>query len=168
MSVRASGGRTLRDITNASAVLSAAGGRSLSKTDYPQNDAVVEEMQQIPYWAAVAALVWVATMTQPHLSYAAHQLAKFSENPGPTHWQAARKVLQYLWRMKDWELLSEEEPEAMSICPDTRRPVSGGAVTMGEGTISWFSRVQKVTAAASLESDYVLLSEMVNEHSFLR
>lgn len=58
--------------------------------------AKVEEMQQIPCRAAVGALVWAATMTQPDLSYAAHQIAKFSGNPGPAHWQAAKKVLQYL------------------------------------------------------------------------
>ena len=34
--------------------------------------------------------------------------------------------------------------------------------------ISWFSRVQKVTAAASSESEYVALAEVVNELRFLR
>ena len=40
---------------------------------------------------------------------------------------------------------------------------------MAGGAISWFSRVQKVTAAAaSSESEYVALAEMVNELRFLR
>ena len=38
----------------------------------------------------------------------------------------------------------------------------------GGGEISWFSRVQKVTAAASSESEYVALAEVVNELRFLR
>ena len=38
--------------------------------------------------------------------------------------------------------------------PDTRRSVSGTAVML-RGAISWFSRVQKMTAAASSESKYV-------------
>ena len=36
------------------------------------------------------------------------------------------------------------------------------------GAISLFSRVQKVTAAASSESEYVALAEIVNELCFLR
>ena len=39
---------------------------------------------------------------------------------------------------------------------------------LGGGAISWFSRVQKVTAAVSFESEYVALAEVVNELHFLR
>ena len=39
---------------------------------------------------------------------------------------------------------------------------------LGRGAISWFSRVQKVTAAASFEPEYVALAEVVNELRFLR
>ena len=39
---------------------------------------------------------------------------------------------------------------------------------LGEGAINWFSRVQKVTAAASSESEYVALIEVVNGLRFLR
>ena len=52
--------------------------------------------------------------------------------------------------------------------PDTRRSVSGGAVVLREGAISWLSRVQKATAVASPESEYVALVEVVNELRFLR
>ena len=38
----------------------------------------------------------------------------------------------------------------------------------GGGAINWFSRVQKVTAAALSESEYVALAEGVNELRFLR
>ena len=39
---------------------------------------------------------------------------------------------------------------------------------LGRGAISWFSRVQKVTAAGSSESEYVALAENVNELRFFR
>ena len=39
---------------------------------------------------------------------------------------------------------------------------------LGGGAISWFSKVQKVTAAALSESEYVTLAEVVNELRFLR
>ena len=46
---------------------------------------------------------------------------------------------------------------------DFRRSSDAGGV----GVISWFSMVQKVTAAASSESEYVALAEVVNELRFL-
>jgi len=58
-------------------------------------------MRQVPYREAVEALMWVTTMTRPDLQYAQHQLAKFSKSPGPAHWKAARKALQYMWRTRD-------------------------------------------------------------------
>ena len=55
-----------------------------------------------------------------------------------------------------------------ATCPDSRSSVSGGAVMLGSGTISWFSRAQRVIALASSESEYVALAEIVNETKFLR
>ena len=53
-------------------------------------------------------------------------------------------------------------------CPDTRRSVSGGAMMLGGGAISWFSRAQRITATATSELEYVALAEIVNELRFLR
>ena len=55
-----------------------------------------------------------------------------------------------------------------ATCPDTRRSVSGAAVTLGGGAINSFSRAQRVAAAATSESKYVALAEVVNELRFLR
>ena len=94
-------------------------------------------------------------------------------------WRAAKRALQYLWRTKDVGItyggtpgpckkLSAWVNADFATCPDTRRSVSGGEVMLGEGAISWLSRVQKVTAAASSESGYVALAEVVNELRFVR
>ena len=58
-------------------------------------------MRVTPYREAVGALMWAATMTHPHVAYAAHQLGKFNDSPGPAHWRAAKRALQYVWRTKD-------------------------------------------------------------------
>ena len=39
---------------------------------------------------------------------------------------------------------------------------------LGSGTTRWFLRAQRVTTSASSESEYVVLSEIVNETKFLR
>ena len=55
-----------------------------------------------------------------------------------------------------------------ATCSDSRRLVSGGAVMLGGGAVSWFSRAQRVTASASSKSEYVALVEIVTETKFLR
>ncbi|CAM9771874.1 unnamed protein product [Ascophyllum nodosum] len=158
----------------------AAGAKPLSKDDAPQTEAETEEeMCVTPYREAVGALMWAAIMTRPDVAYAAHQLGKLNDNPGPIHGGAAKRALQYLWRIKDvgityggtpgWctKLLAWIDAD-FPTCPDTRCSVSGGAGMLEGGVISWFSRVQKVTAAASSELEYVALAEVVNGLRFLR
>ena len=53
-------------------------------------------------------------------------------------------------------------------CLDTRRSVSGDAVMLDEGVITWFWRARRITATATSESEYVALAEIANELRFLR
>ena len=155
------------------------GKTPLSKADGPQNDAEITEMCGTPCREAVWALMWVANMTRPDLAYTALTLAKFGDNPGPEHWNAVMKALQCLKRMSNLGVTyrgATEDNMRLSVwmnadhasCPDTRRSVSGGAVMLGGGATSWFSRVQRITATATSESEYVALAEVVNEPRFLR
>ena len=48
--------------------------------------------------------MWAGTMTRSDLSFAAQNLAKFCDDPGPVHWKAAMKALRYFWRTKDLSL----------------------------------------------------------------
>ena len=152
------------NVKKISTMPAAAGAKPLSKDDAPENEAGMEAMCVTPYREAVGALMWAATMTRPDVAYAAHQLRKFNGSPGPVHWRAAKRtLLQYLWRTEDVGItyggtpgsctkLSAWADADFATCPDIRRSVSGGAVMLPGGAISWFSRVQKVTAAASSES----------------
>ena len=63
--------------------------------------------------------MWAVTMTRPDLSFAAQNLAKFCDDPGPVHWKAAMKVLRYFWRMKDLGLtMSAYVDSQNATCPD--------------------------------------------------
>ena len=89
------------------------------------------------------------------------------------------KALGYFWRTKDLGItyggvtsrgltMSAYADSNHATCADSRRSVSGGAFRLGGGTISWFSRAQRITASASSESEYVTVAEIVNETKFLR
>ena len=120
----------------------AAGVKPLSKGDAPQTEAETEEVRVTPYREAVGALMWAATMIRPDAAYPAHQLGKFNDNPGPVHWRAAKRALQYPWRTKDVGITYGGTPGSctklsvwvdadFATCPDTRHSVSGGPVMLG-------------------------------------
>ena len=101
-----------------------------------------KKMRVTLYREAVGILMWAATMTRPDVTYVARQLGKFNDNPGPAHWRAAKRALQYLWRTKDVGITYGGRPGLctkllawvdadFATCPDTRRSVSGRAVMLG-------------------------------------
>ncbi|CAN0193722.1 unnamed protein product [Ascophyllum nodosum] len=101
-------------------------------------------MRGIPYREAVGALMWVANMTRPDLVLP-RTLAKFGDNPGPEHWKAVMKALQYLKRTASLGV------------------TYGGATEDNMKLTAW-----RITATATSESEYVALAEVVNELRFLR
>ncbi|CAN0008123.1 unnamed protein product, partial [Sphacelaria rigidula] len=118
-------------------------------------------------------------MTRPDLSFAAHNVAKFSDNPGPAQWKTVMKVMQYLRLISDCGIVyggkfrNDTKLPAWidadhATCLDTRRSVSGEAFMLVGGAISRFFWAQKLTAAATSKSKYIALGEANNELRFLR
>jgi len=54
------------------------------------------KMRSIPYRQVIGSLMYAAITFRPDITYAVNQLARFCENPGESHWSAAKKVLKYL------------------------------------------------------------------------
>ncbi|CAM9326373.1 unnamed protein product [Sphacelaria rigidula] len=103
-------------------------------------------MRGIPYREAVGALMCIATMARPDLSFAAHNVAKFSDNPGPAHWKAVI-LMQYLKRTTDCGIvyggtsrndikLSAWVDADHATCPKTRHSMSGAAFMLAGSVIS--------------------------------
>mmetsp|Transcript_61234 Transcript_61234/g.126488 ORF Transcript_61234/g.126488 Transcript_61234/m.126488 type:complete len:503 (-) Transcript_61234:1075-2583(-) len=64
----------------------------------PDKD-IVRQYQQM-----VGSLMYLVCFTRPDIAYAVNQCAKFMSNPGPTHVQAAKRILAYLAGTRDHKL----------------------------------------------------------------
>ena len=53
-------------------------------------------MASIPYREAVGSLLWLGDGTRPDIAYAVNQVARYMDNPGPQHWEAILRIIQYL------------------------------------------------------------------------
>jgi len=81
-----------------------AKGDKFSLNQCPKNDFEKREIQKIPYASVVGSLMYAQVCTRPDIAYITGILGRYLSNPGIDHWKAAKRVLRYLQRTKDYML----------------------------------------------------------------
>ncbi|KAG8483132.1 hypothetical protein CXB51_022089 [Gossypium anomalum] len=79
-------------------------GDKFSLTQCPKSNLEIQEMQKIPYASAVGSLMYDQVCTRPDIAYIVGMLGRYLTNPGIDHWIAAKRVMRYLQRTKDYML----------------------------------------------------------------
>ncbi|KAE8956793.1 hypothetical protein PR002_g31366 [Phytophthora rubi] len=100
-----------------------------------------------------------------------------SLNPGEKHWDAGIKVVRYLLKTKDVDIVYDgllgTQLEAYSDADwagnrDDRRSVSGVVLMLCGAPVVWLSTFQKTVALSSTEAEYMALSDCVKECVWMR
>ena len=76
----------------------------LTKDQCLTTDEEKERMKKIPYRQAIGSLMWTAVATQPDIAFAVSLSSQFLENPSQIHWNAVKRIFQYLKGTKDSKL----------------------------------------------------------------
>ena len=79
----------------------------LSKEMSPKTDEEKREMESIPYRELIGELGWLAQCTRPETKFATGALARFVNNPGKQHWEAAKHLLRYYAGTQNYGLMFE-------------------------------------------------------------
>lgn len=140
----------------------------LSTDDGPKTDEERHDMASRPYRELVGGLLWIAVIDRPDIMFATVFLSQFLNNPGPRHWNAAKRVLRYLLGTQDYGLVlglprpSPNRPHFVGFSDSDwasdqsdRRSVSGYVFQIGGSTVSWASRKQRTVALSSTEAEYM-------------
>ena len=153
-------------------------GLRLSADMGPATSADVRDMQDVPYGQAVGSLFYLAVATRPDIARTVGNLARFSKNPGMTHWKAVKHLFRYIKGTLDYKLTysSSSDSELFTSytdadhagCPDTGRSTSGYVIKMGTGAISWSSRLQSIVALSTTEAEFVAAVSAGQEMLWLR
>ena len=119
-----------------------------------------------PYRALVGSLLYAQT-TRPDVAYRVAMIGRYSHSPGRPHWNAARHCLRYLSATSATRLrlgglavilyaYSDADWGGENAKPvDQCRSTSGVLIFLGDGPISWFSKLQRCTALSSTESEFI-------------
>jgi len=133
------------------------------------------------YQQMVGSLMYLACFTRPDIAYSVNQCAKYMSNPGPSHVQAAKRILAYLSATKDKKLtytrsLDLSTANVLSCYadsdhaknPDSRRSVTGFVCMLNGGAVSWQSVRQQVVALSSAEAEYYAASVAGTDVTYIR
>ena len=119
-------------------------------------------MSKKPYRQLIGALMYVL-MTRPDCAVAVNELARFCNNPGPTMWTAAKRVLRYLKGTKSLGVRFKCKPgckvkvyvdSSHADDIDERRSRCGHAIMFNGAPICWRTVLQKRKALSTAEAEY--------------
>ena len=145
-----------------------AKGDKFSLAQCPRTSLEINEMQKFPYASAIGSLMYAQVCTRPDLAFIVNMLGRYLSNPGMDHWKAAKRVMRYLQRTKDYMLTYRKSDHLEIIgysdsdfagCQDSRRSTSGYVFLLAGGAISWRSAKQTLVAPSTMAAEFVACYE---------
>ena len=154
-----------------------AKGDKFSLNQCPKSSLDIQEMQKIPYSSVVGSLMYAQVCTRPDIAFIVGVLGRYLNNPGMDHWKAAKRVMRYLKKTKDY-MLTYRRSDHLEIvgysdsdfagCPDSRRSTSGCVYTLAGGAISWRSAKQTLVTSSTMEAEFVACFEASHQGIWLK
>jgi hypothetical protein len=156
--------------------LPALPGQILDKEQSPTTPSQQLLMRGIPYAEAIGHVLWPAMVSRPDVVFQVGILLQFVQNPGKAHWEALKRVVTYLNTTRDLWLTvggdGEPEPivytDADWASQSDRHSVSGYAMIMGVGAVTWSSKKQAIIALSSTELEYIGQTHSLKEILWVR
>jgi len=102
-------------------------------------------MHKIPYASVVGSLMYAQVCTRPDMAYIVGVLGRYLSNPGMDYWKAAKRVMRYLQRIKEYMLTYRMSDQLEIIgysdsdfvgCQDNLRSTSGYIFMLAGGAVS--------------------------------
>jgi hypothetical protein len=120
---------------------------------------------------------WFLTLcTRLDIAHAVGVVRRYMNNSGKEHWEAVKWFLRYLRGISTHALcflclyivLQGYVDSDMASDKDSRRITIEYVFTIGGTTISWISKLQKVVALSTIETEYVSSIEAIKEIIWLQ
>ena len=150
----------------------------LTKEDSPT---VSDKEATKKYQQLVGGLLYTANFCRPDVAHAVNQCAKFMQNPGPKHLNAAKHILAYLITTSTMGLTyrRSSDPAKANVLsgfadadhagdPDGRRSITGYCLILNGAAISWSSVRQQAVSLSSCEAEFYSASACGTDVQYCR
>lgn len=126
------------------------------------------------YRSLIGKLLYLAGSTRPDISFTISSLSRFNLNPHRHHWDAAKRVLQYLKGTMNYGIIYKRTGVKLyghsdadwANCRLDRRSYTGFVIILGGAPISWEARKQPTVALSSTEAEYMAVTTAAKEILF--
>jgi hypothetical protein len=112
--------------------------------------------------------------TRFDLTHVVGILSRHLENPGPAHWAAVKRAFAYLNGSVELELTYGREVQGLTGYTDAdgsvnedRKAISGYAILINGGAVSWSSKKQEIISLSTTEAEYVAATHAAKEALWL-
>ena len=129
------------------------------------------------YRSLIGCLNYVSVMTRPDLAYSLSKLSRYVGKATRMHFEAAKHVLRYLKRTRDFGLhFPKGDKKGVELwvdadhggCLDTRRCTSENLTFYNGALVSWRSKRQPLPAKSTAEAECISLAEGMEECLWLK
>ena len=154
-----------------------AKGDKFNLSQCPKTNIEIKEMQKIHYSSVTRSLMYAQVCTRPDIAFIVGMLGRYLSNPDIDHWKAAKRVMRYLQRTKEYMLTYRRSDQLEIIgysnsdfagSKDSRKSISGYIYLLAGGAISWRSAKQTLVASSTMVADFVACYEVSNQEIWLR
>lgn len=124
------------------------------------------------YQEIIGSLNHLAVFSRPDISNSVSQLSQFLQNPSASHLKAARHVLRYLKRTRDYSITYRHSQRLIILGfadanwggnLNTRISTTGYVFIINNGVVSWTSHKQSSVAVSTMEAEYMAVSDASRE-----
>jgi hypothetical protein len=140
-------------------------GLKLTKDQSPKTDADRHYMKDKPYGELLGGIQFGQGACRPDFAFETNDLAQFSQDPGPDHWNALLHLCRYIIGTKQCGVVFKKSGTGLTpktycdanhaACTDTRRSVTGVITMLAGGPVFWMSKRQDVVALSTTEAEYI-------------
>jgi hypothetical protein len=145
--------------------------------DCPKSEKEKENMKKIPYRSAIGSLLYIALCTRPDILFSVCALARFSQNPGPTHWTGVKSIMRYLKETSKLKLTYKFPVEVVDLNQnlvhgwsdaafndsDDGRSTYGYVVFVHKYPIAWKSKISTSIPQSTFESEWIAMNSALRE-----
>ena len=127
------------------------------------------------YQSVTGSLLFIARLIRPEILFAVIQLTKFASDPLKVHYDAAVRIVQYLFNTVDF-VLKFEKPKFMSLTGFSdsdwandiidRKSYSGFTIYLNGNPIVWSCSKQKLISQSSDEAEIIAANEAARELTY--
>ena len=149
----------------------------MSLSQCPHSDIEKAQMKNVPYASALGSIMYAQVCTRPDIVFATGLLGRYQSNPGHDHWVAAKKVMRYLKRTKDYMLIYKHVQDLQLVgysdsdfagCQDEKKSTTGYIFKLAGGAVSWKSEKQKSIASSTMQAEFVACFSATTQAIWLR